>query len=905
MKSLNQTTKKLSRLSHRLRPSSKKPLYNLHFSHDSSQPSNRNLLIWTPMNHSSSVPLFWVLFFLFFNFNFTSRSFSVPFLPANNVTLFGDAYFRNNSISLTQDVSCLSPPPPPASSSPSSFSGIGRAFYVDPIRFLDSPTNTTASFSCRFNFTIVPSPLCPFGDGFVFFITSNVGSFSMSDGHMGLPELALNSQDSFVAVEFDTNFDPSLGDINDNHIGIDVNTIMSFASVDVTSRDIDLKSGRQMTAWIEYRDSEKMIRVWVGYTEDRPYSPLLVAQIDLSKQLKESMYVGFSASSGRGSAIYIVDQWRFKTFGFLPSLIPMDTVEEGDCLMCSPDDLDVENGHHTDKREGELALGIGGLAAFIVSVLVILVIVWFCMIRRKRLDSRRCNEGQIFRLQGNKVPKKLSLTEIKSATRGFNHNRIVGEGASAIVYEGSLPSCGAVAVKRFSQPNQISSSLRNPFATEFATMAGCLRHKNLIQLQGWCCERNELVLVYEYMSNGSLDKVLHRRTSATNFLTWERRLNVVLGVCSALIYLHEECERQIIHRDVKTCNIMLDAEFNAKLGDFGLAEVYEHSSTTREATLPAGTMGYLAPEYVYLGVPTVKTDVYSFGVVVLEVASGRKPVDDDGNPVADCVWDLWEKGKLIEAADSKLRGRFNRMEMERMLMVGLSCVHPNHEKRPTTREAARMLRGEAPLPVLPSRKPTVTIQSVLPEGSQEILNFGGDDPNFDDTPWATPRYCLDKLPETFDEFVYWFCENRKPKSAKKFPLGKPSSKPSTKRDHMILNDARGTHSGIKLKKKEVIYSVAETEEQRLRKSPSQQPRETHKKLDLTVCARSVDDCSPLKAKLKKKGDSCSMAKAREQRHQSSSSQQPCEAHTKLYLTKHAQLKRDCSPLNRKMMLHRQ
>ncbi|KAA8546538.1 hypothetical protein F0562_002723 [Nyssa sinensis] len=656
-----------------------------------------------------------------------------------SAAIAGQEEWTNNSISLTQELNCFSPP-----SSPSSSSGVGQAFFVDPIRFLDSSTNNTASFLCHFSFTITPSPSCPFGDGFTFLITCNVGSFNVSDGYMGLPEQAFNSQNSFIAVEFDTSFDPSLRDINGNHIGIDVNTAMSFASVDVTSKGIDLKSGRQMTAWIEYLDSEKMIRVWVGYSQVRPPNPLLVAQIDLSKQFKEFMHVGFSASNGRGSAIQIVDQWRFKVFGFLPSLIPMDTVGEGDCFICSPNDLSVKNGlsnsHHINKRLAKLAIGIGGLAAFIVFVFAILVIACFCMIRRKRLDSRKYNDGEICRFEGNKVPKRLSLAEIKSATKGFDHNRIIGKGASAIVYEGSISSSGSVAVKRFSQLNQISSScLPNPFANEFATMVGCLRHKNLIQLQGWCCEGNELVLVYEFMPNGSLDKILHRRTNAASSLTWERRLNIVLGVSSALIYLHEECERQIIHRDVKTCNIMLDAEFNAKLGDFGLAEVYEHSCSTREATLPEGTMGYLAPEYVYLGVPTVKTDVYSFGVVVLEVASGRKPVDHDGTPIADWVWDLWENRKLIEAADSTLGETFNRMEMERMIMVGLSCVHPNCEKRPTVKEAARMLRGEVSLPVLPARKPTVSIQSVLPEGSGEILHFCGDEnPNLDDTPWLTP-----------------------------------------------------------------------------------------------------------------------------------------------------------------------
>ncbi|KDO83665.1 hypothetical protein CISIN_1g047719mg, partial [Citrus sinensis] len=592
--------------------------------------------------------------------------------------------------------------------------------------FLDPKTNTTASFSCRFSFSIIPSPLCAFGDGFAFLITSNADSFGNDNGYMGLPGPVLSPQDSFFAVEFDTSFDPSLGDINGNHIGIDISSVISFVSVDALSRGIDLKSGRHITTWIEYRDSLKLIRVWAGYSQIRPPSPLIIAQIDLSKQFKDYMHVGFSAANGQGSAIYTVDRWRFKTFESYPSGNPIDVIDEGDCLTCYPEDAGY-NGSYSDvdKRKAkiaETALEVGGLVTFVFTVVAIVGIISCFLIKKKRHDGRS-KEDHVCTVQ--RVPMRLALTDIKQATLGFNKNRIVGEGASATVYKGSLPSGGAVAVKRFEKPNRVECA-RNPFTTEFATMAGCLRHKNLVQLQGWCCEGNELVLVYEYLPNGSLDKILHNNSSSSIVLSWEKRLNIVLGVASALSYLHEECERQIIHRDVKACNILLDAEFNAKLGDF-------------EATIPAGTMGYLAPEYVYSGVPSEKTDVYSFGVVALEVAAGKSPVDNDGCVIVDWVWNLRKKGKLLDAADFRLRGKFNRKEMERMLMVGLSCVHPNHEKRPSVKEAARILKGEAPLPLLPVKKPTVNIRSVFPEAS-ELIDSGGDhSPGFDDSLWMTPR----------------------------------------------------------------------------------------------------------------------------------------------------------------------
>ncbi|KAK7279860.1 hypothetical protein RJT34_24919 [Clitoria ternatea] len=660
----------------------------------------------------------------------TFPSLTLPFLPSHNVTLYGDASFtpNNNAIALTnQQPSCLS-----------SSSAMGRAFYLYPVHFLDPETNSIASFSCRFSFSITSSPSCPSGDGIAFLISSTTDFSTLSVGYMGLPS---PQQDSYFAVEFDTSFDPSLGDINGNHVGIDVGSVVSFASVDALSRGVDLRSGREITAWIEYRDAMKMVRVWVGYSSgSRPATPVLASKVDLSQRFKDEMHVGFSASNGQGSSLHLVHHWQFKTFGHSYKVSPADMVEEGQCFSCHEGDSDAPKknhggGHH---KIGEIALGLGGLSAFLVSCFAALFVV--CVfLRKKKGGVGGVREGQSCRFQTSKVPTRLSLSEIKSATMGFNRDRLVGEGSSAKVYKGYLPFGGDVAVKRFERVNNDMDCLHNPFATEFATMVGYLRHKNLVQLKGWCCEGSELVLVYEFLPNGSLNKVLHRNFNSSVVLSWKQRVNVILGVASALTYLHEECERQIIHRDVKSCNIMLDADFNAKLGDFGLAEVYEHSCSTRDATIPAGTIGYLAPEYVYSGVPTVKTDVYSFGVVVLEVATGKKPVEDDGSVVSDYVWNLWEKRKLIEASDPRLKGKFDTLEMEMVLLVGLLCVHPDCEKRPRVREATRILKREAPIPFLPTSKPRVRIRPICPNDTPETQHVVGDVLSADEAPYFTPR----------------------------------------------------------------------------------------------------------------------------------------------------------------------
>ncbi|KAI3689404.1 hypothetical protein L2E82_47360 [Cichorium intybus] len=345
------------------------------------------------------------------------------------------------------------------------------------------------------------------------------------------------------------------------------------------------------------------------------------------------------------------------------SSIEVEAVGSENCLICFPDDpvkeehkTPVPNNHHKDKRVLQLALGLLALNLILILLTVSFVVFYVCVTKRRNQMQNSIEQGQIRTFQEKRMPRRLELSMIRSATKGFSRNQIISQRPSATVYEANLPPYGNVAVKRFRHVNK-TGSFDGQFATDFATMVGSLTHKNLMQLQGWCC-------------------------------------------------------------------------------DFGMAELYEHSSRAREATVPAGTMGYLAPEYVYSGVPTVKTDVYSFGVLVLEVASGRRPVDENGVMVTDWVWDLWEDKELVAAADPNLMGRFHRMDMEMMLMAGLICVHPNYEMRPTMKEAMQMLQGGL-VPDLPATKPTVMIRSVNFDRSPEVVVRCGVDEGM--TSWGTPK----------------------------------------------------------------------------------------------------------------------------------------------------------------------
>lgn len=192
-----------------------------------------------------------------------------------------------------------------------------------------------------------------------------------------------------------------------------------------------------------------------------------------------------------------------------------------------------------------------------------------------------------------------------------------------------------------------------------------------------------------------------------------------MGVASALAYLHQECENQVIHRDVKTSNIMLDEGFNARLGDFGLARRTEHDKSP-DATVAAGTMGYLAPEYLLTGRASEKTDVFSFGAVVLEVASGRRPIERETTAVGktrensnlvEWVWGLHREERLLSAADPRLSGEFDEAQMNKVLLIGLVCSHPDPAVRPTMRNVVQMLVGEAEVPVVARAKPSLSFST--------------------------------------------------------------------------------------------------------------------------------------------------------------------------------------------------
>ncbi|KAB5538786.1 hypothetical protein DKX38_016319 [Salix brachista] len=560
---------------------------------------------------------------------------------------------------------------------------VGHAFYSSPIKFKNSSNGKSFSFSTAFAFTIVPENPRIRGHGFAFTIsTSKELPGALPNQYLGL----FNATDSgnfsnhLFAVEFDTVKDYDLHDINDNHVGIDINGLRSNISVPAASfldnsakEDLNLCSGRTIQAWVDYDSIKNLVEVRLSSSSKRPVSPILSCKADLSPIFKDYMYVGFSSSTGLLTSTHYILGWSFSMKGEAKSL--------------SLPSLPSLPGHK--KNHTGLIIGVSTLATFFI--ISIVAAAFYLSRKKKKADVTEAWELDI-------GPHRFSYQELKKATKNFRDEELLGFGGFGKVYKGTLPNSNTeIAVKRICHESK--QGLKE-FLTEIASI-GRLRHRNLVRLLGWCRQKGDLLLVYDFMANGSLDKYLF--DNPKTILKWEQRFNIIKGVASGLLYLHEEWEQTVIHRDIKAGNVLLDSELNGRLGDFGLAKLYDRNSNPI-TTKVVGTLGYLAPELTRTGKPTTGSDVFAFGAVLLEVVCGRKPIEPKALPeeliLVDLVWDRWESGAILDVLDPRLNGEFNEHEAVLVLKLGLMCSHNAPNARPPMRQIVRYLEGEVALPAL-------------------------------------------------------------------------------------------------------------------------------------------------------------------------------------------------------------
>ncbi|KAF4386459.1 hypothetical protein G4B88_006715 [Cannabis sativa] len=508
-----------------------------------------------------------------FNTNFNS----------SNILLFGDSTVESSILSLTNA---------------STFS-LGRSLF--PTKITTKPSNSSTlvePFSTSFIFSIASVDGFQPGHGFVFVFVPFTGTVGgTSSQNLGLFNFSNNgdSGNHILGIEFDVFQNQEFQDIDDNHVGLNVNSLNSVASHSAgywdgedgeQFRETELKNGVNYQVWIDFFDSRINITM-APAGRRRPRRPLISESVNLSGVFFDEMYVGFSGSTGQLVESHRILAWSFSNTNF----------SIGDALVTQNLPSFVAPKGSVFKSEGFI-LGIsigGGLLA-----IVFLVIGYVVLVRKNKSVEENIEEWET-----EYWPHRIGYKEIHQATEGFLEKNVIGYGGNGKVYKGVLPGGVEIAVKRISVKND--QGIRE-FLAEISSL-GRLKHRNLVGLRGWCRrEKGNLILVYDYMQNGSLDNRIF--------------------------------------------------------------------------------------DLVQTGRVSAQTDVFGFGVLVLEVVSGRRPIQEGLPGLVHWVWRMMEEtGEVVCVLDERIKskGGYNMEEVERVLSLGLWCVHPEPNERPTMRQVVKLL----------------------------------------------------------------------------------------------------------------------------------------------------------------------------------------------------------------------
>lgn len=591
----------------------------------------------------------------------------------NDLIFRGDASVVSSVIRLTNDADR---------------SSMGQAFYPNPIEKRTS-NNTIASFSTSFVFSILPEGKTSPAFGLAFVITnSTVPPGALSGEYFGLfTDLTTPSAAPLLVVEFDAGRNSEFSDLNNNHVGIGLNSAESVVTMEAgfynSSNDefvpIDLRSGSNIQAWIEFDGTRFGLNVTIAPVGiSRPPKPLISFHNPvIAHYAAANMFVGFSASHANWSEAQRVLAWSLTDGG-------------------APRDINTSSLPNFSHESSSDKRGLGPIVGivFVSSTVLLLPIAGFYCFRLMKRRSKE-EEEEVQSWEIDYWPHRFSYVELARATKEFSDDQLLGSGGFGRVFKGIQANNNLIAVKSISRNS--NQGLRE-FMAEISTI-GRLQHKNLVPLRGWCKKGQEMLLVYDYMPNGSLYSWIFSKSRTLN---WNGRLLVLMDIAEGLNYLHTGWLHLVLHRDIKSSNILLDSDMCGRLGDFGLAKLYKHGQAPMMTRL-VGTVGYMAPELVKAG-PTKASDIYSFGVVVLEVVCGRRPTElqsEDELALVDWVRKLNKDGRLSEAADFRIAGEYKVDDVEIILRLGLACCDVVPEVRPNMKEivaSLMSLKSPAPLP---------------------------------------------------------------------------------------------------------------------------------------------------------------------------------------------------------------
>ncbi|KAG7572955.1 Serine-threonine/tyrosine-protein kinase catalytic domain, partial [Arabidopsis suecica] len=556
---------------------------------------------------------------------------------------------------------------------------IGQAFHGFPISFLNPNSSNSVSFSTSFVFAIItPGPTTP-GHGLSFVISPSMDfSGAFPSNYLGLFNTSTNGNPSnrILAVEFDTVQSVEMKDIDDNHVAIDQNGVVSIESApaaffdDREAKNISLKlaSGEPIRVWIEYNATEMILNVTLAPLDRlKPSLPLLSRKLNLSGIISQENYIGFAAATGTVTSSHFVLGWSFSIEGKASDF----DITKLPSLPDSPPPFSPSPNPPVSVKKDSNNTKL--IIIFVASATFGLVFLGFLGVWVFRRNN-------IFFTGG---ARKFSYQTISSATGGFN--RFLGEGNSGRFFRGQLAPTEIIAVKR------ITCTTRQQRLSMMAQIDAIsrVRHRNLVNLLGYGRKGNEIYLVYEYVPNGSLDRFLF--SNERPVLNWSDRFNIIKGIATALQYLHSECQSTLIHGNVKSSNVLLDEELHARLGDYGQGN---RQSCT----------GHVAPELVQTtAAPTRDTDVFAFGVLIIEIVCGRTAIEPTRPPeeisLVNWVLQGFRKNKMLECCDARInREELVAREVLLVLKLGLLCTNRSPQVRPVMRKVVQYLDGTEPLP---------------------------------------------------------------------------------------------------------------------------------------------------------------------------------------------------------------
>ncbi|KAJ0971575.1 hypothetical protein J5N97_019534 [Dioscorea zingiberensis] len=432
---------------------------------------------------------------------------------------------------------------------------------------------------------------------------------------------------------------------------------------------------------------------------------------DLSKEgCRQCLQTGMNSIS---SACKLTNGWRYLSGSctlryevnpfFNTSLISTQS---------PPASLQPNTPSETNDGSGNKSnsVSIAVIVAPVLGVILLGSSIFYMWWRLRRINERKRKLLDEYRpLTSNELPF-MDLATIQAATGNFADENKLGEGGFGPVYKGVLNNGAEIAVKRLSTKSKQGAT---EFETEVKLIAK-LQHRNLVRMLGWCVEREEKLLIYEYLPNKSLDALLFDPEKRAH-LDWNTRLQIIGGIARGLLYLHEDSLLKVIHRDLKASNVLLDNKMTPKISDFGMAKIFGGDENEANTNRVVGTYGYMAPEYAMAGLFSAKSDVFSFGVLMLEVLTGerngRAHFEEYGETLIRNMWHKWIEDKALELMDPLLGSSYSINDAMKLIKVALLCVQENTEERPTMSLVVHMFRSsDHTVFPNPSQPPTFIMQ---------------------------------------------------------------------------------------------------------------------------------------------------------------------------------------------------